>query len=367
MKTTVIHHSADFDGLFCREIARKFLPDAELIGWDFGDAPLEIPSGPIYVMDLPIDRVFGFDYSKVGNNRGPQHPPGLVWIDHHKSSIESHPADIPGYRIDGVAACRLAWQWFSMSLGEILNSRHGNLPNRQEFIDRKVSEPLAVRLAGEYDIWDKRDPDAEVFQFGLRSVDMGADLWEALLQTDGVGRKAVQELMENGYLLQRYQKQNDASIVNHRSFLVEFEGLKFLALNTARCNSLTFAAKDVPETGHDALMGFYYDGTKWNVSLYHAKHRTDIDLSVIAVKHGGGGHRGACGFITPFPVWMLPFVRDGKLPPTTADARVWTRTWEETLLKHPTIPHDEGAMIAWFANAIMAGYDEKTRQCATKS
>ena len=37
MKTTVIHHSADFDGIFCREIARKFLPDAELIGWDFGD------------------------------------------------------------------------------------------------------------------------------------------------------------------------------------------------------------------------------------------------------------------------------------------------------------------------------------------
>ena len=34
MKTTVIHHSADFDGLFCREIARKFLPGAELIGWN---------------------------------------------------------------------------------------------------------------------------------------------------------------------------------------------------------------------------------------------------------------------------------------------------------------------------------------------
>jgi len=26
MKNTVIYHSADFDGLFCREVARKFLP-----------------------------------------------------------------------------------------------------------------------------------------------------------------------------------------------------------------------------------------------------------------------------------------------------------------------------------------------------
>lgn len=39
-----------------------------------------------------------------------------------------------------------------------------------------------------------------------------------------------------------------------------------------------------------------FDGQKWNVSLYHAKHNTGIDLSKIAVKFGGGGHRGACGF-----------------------------------------------------------------------
>lgn len=314
IKTTVIHHSADFDGLFCREIARKFLPDAELIGWDFKDEPINFlddkiqKADLIYIFDLPVDRPFGLEFGKH-----PTIDPAatalplsrIVWIDHHISSITSHPDSIEGYRIDGVAACRLAWQWFLQLRGGIRNPYPTSefptdfdspLPFKEQFIDRDVSEPLAVRLAGEYDIWDKRDPDAEVFQFGLRSVDMGADLWEALLQTDGVGRKAVQELMENGYLLQRYQKQNDASIVNHRSFLVEFEGLKFLALNTARCNSLTFAAKDVPETGHDALMGFYYDGTKWNVSLYHAKHRTDIDLSVIAVKHGGGGHRGACGF-----------------------------------------------------------------------
>jgi hypothetical protein len=47
---------------------------------------------------------------------------------------------------------------------------------------------------------------------------------------------------------------------------------------------------------HEGLFGFNWTGKKWRVSLYHAPHRTDIDLSVIAVKYGGGGHRGACGF-----------------------------------------------------------------------
>lgn len=85
-------------------------------------------------------------------------------------------------------------------------------------------------------------------------------------------------------------------MVEHNSWLMNWEGLKFLCLNCGPFNSLTFAAKDVPETGHDALLGFRWTGKHWLVSLYHAAHRKDLDLSSIAVKHGGGGHRGACGF-----------------------------------------------------------------------
>lgn len=322
MKTTVIHHSADFDGIFCREIARKFLPEAELIGWDFGNEPVPLPDGQIYVLDLPVDRVFGFNFETLNAGKAGAIPTAIfrgrvIWIDHHKSSIETHPPSIAGYRIDGVAACRLAWQWFSIMQH---NAQHQTnealqvpLPGKQDFIDRLVSEPLAVRLAGEYDVWDKRDSDAEVFQFGLRAQDLGENMWDLLLSgpttlaTDGkVGAAeiAVVALLENGALLQRYQQRNDANLVNYRSFMVDFEGLRFLALNTGSFNSLTFAAKDVPETGHDALMGFRWDGRKWAVSLYHARHRTDLDLSAIAKKYGGGGHLGACGFVASELPWL---------------------------------------------------------------
>ena len=94
----------------------------------------------------------------------------------------------------------------------------------------------------------------------------------------------------------QYAQQENASLVEHRSYLMQWEGLTFLCLNTARCNSLTFAARDVKGLGIDALMGFFFNGKQWTVSLYHSQHRTDIDLSEIAKKYGGGGHRGACGF-----------------------------------------------------------------------
>lgn len=300
MKTTVIYHSADYDGIFCREIAKKFLPDAELIGWNFGDALIQMPDGKVYILDLSPDCIKGiaglgqtacideFDYIKR-----------IVWIDHHKTSIEKWPSSITGYRIDGVAACRLAWQWFKYQT-ECEDTTRYKLPTKSDFVGRFVTEPLAVRLAGEYDIWDKRDPDAETFQYALRAEPLTPVGWAAMFDGD---RAFVNDLLVKGRTCQRYAQDVDASICKSRTWIMEWEGLKFLCINSARFNSLVFAARDVPETGHDALIGFCFDGKQWTVSLYHAKHRTDLDLSEIAKRHGGGGHRGACGFTSK----TLPF------------------------------------------------------------
>lgn len=303
MKTTVIHHSADYDGILCREIARKFLPDAELIGWDFSDKCLPPPDcDRLFVMDLPLDRPFGFDIRNLvsGENRGEcrmGNCSDIIWIDHHKSSIETHPDCIPGYRIDGVSACRLAWQWFHQECHNYpLNAGRDNcqLPTKENFINREVREPEAVLLAGEYDIWDHRgDGDLE-FQFGLDAQQPVP--WDTLLSDNDMAALMTRQIIIDGGAAMRCCGKRDADTVKSRSFLIEWEGLKFLALTTAKCNSNTFHAKDVPETGHDALMAFYYNGQAWNFSLYHASHRKEIDLSLIAAKHGGGGHRGACGF-----------------------------------------------------------------------
>lgn len=321
MKTTVIHHSADFDGLFCREIARKFLPDAELIGWDFKDKPLHIPEyGPIYIMDLPIDRVFGFSFDDITTIPEPEAYGDLlnrvIWIDHHRTSIKSHPKEVPGYRIDGVAACRLAWQWFDTELRvrkTPLTKREqliaGFFPAKQAFIDRTVSEPLAVRLAGEYDIGDKRDPRAELFQSGLRSQPMEQKHWDTLLLTEDVaGRDLagtfVEQLLYQGQFVAHARKDEYATVIGEQGFDIKINGLTFLACCSHECDirSQLFTAAIKPH--HDALCGFTYTGKNWRVSLYQVDGKTEHDLSAIARKYGGGGHAGACGFyIDRFPFW----------------------------------------------------------------
>lgn len=306
MKITVIHHSADFDGLFCREVARKFLPDAELIGWDFGDAPLEIPEGSIYILDLPVDRVFGFNYANKASvpldfvAHGDCRLERIIWIDHHKSSIESHPSNIPGYRIDGVAACRLAWQWFDATINgqKDPHGRHNDpitkfpWATKQDFVDRKVSEPLAVRLAGEYDIWDKRDKDADVFQHGLRSEVIN---YKALLaQSEDIQIAQVSHLLKQGKGIQFARDNEYRDVITQQGFTVNFEGVNFLACNSHELDirSQLFEAGVKPE--HEALLGFTFNGKDWRVSMYRIPGK-ETDILSIAKKYNGGGHPGACG------------------------------------------------------------------------
>jgi hypothetical protein len=302
----VIYHRADFDGIFCREIANKFLPNTTLIGWDYGDPTPEVPQdATLYMLDISVEGLMSH--------------PNLVWIDHHRSAMEKYDqpgkSTISGYRIDGVAACRLAWQWFTLaakSWKEGDGAKPANpdrgfyvLPSDVQFKNREVHEPLAVRLAGEYDIWDKRDPDAELFQHGLRSEPLDDVDWSVLLSDSAWhpgGYNIVIRLLGNGKVLQYAKTQENASIIKDIGFTFIFEGLVFLACNHARYNSFLFTAGLRPE--HDACFGFKWTGKDWSVSLYHAPGKEHHDLSLIAVKYNGGGHAGACGYRTK----NLPFL-----------------------------------------------------------
>lgn len=166
----------------------------------------------------------------------------------------------------------------------------------QDYFNHHVNEPLAVRLAGEYDVWDKRDPNAELFQHGLRSRDLDGMTWTFLLEAGQDALETVTELLAAGETLQYARTKENESIIKAQGFTLDFEGLRFLACNAARFNSHLFTAGLTPE--HDGCLGFAYDGGKklWKFSMYGVPGKPDIDFAAIAIKYGGGGHKQACGF-----------------------------------------------------------------------
>lgn len=279
MNTTLaIYHKADFDGLCSGAIAKRALGDtADYLPWDYSDPLPDLsPYERVYLIDISLPRAaMEANASK------------LIWIDHHKSAIGAmKDLTIDGLRIDGVAACRLAWRWFN---GEDVEDGVQGYGEKADYVERRVEEPYAVQLLGEYDIWDKRNPVTDLFQVGLQSIQHPN--WESLLSNDRT--HYVHEIVEKGRSIFAWLTVNNAQISQERGFDVQFEGLTFRALNTARSNSLVFAASI--KEHHDGCLSYFWNGRKWGFSLYGVEHKKHLDLSLIAVKYGGGGHKQAAG------------------------------------------------------------------------
>lgn len=280
MKTTlVVTHSADLDGLCSQAVAKKALGDtADYLGWDYSD---DIPDTSKYLRVYLIDISFPPEEMKKLMSR-------LVWIDHHFSAIKDNPTYYGGLRIDGVAACRLAWQWF-----------FGNAKaTKEDYLTRKVTEPLAVTLLGEHDIWNHTDEKTLPFQYGMQAIETPD--WETLLTSEATPahgfayqKEYMDDVLVKGRAIEQYLKVTNAQLSNECGYDADFEGLKFRVLNTPQKGSLQFDASI--KEHHDGCLRYYWDGQKWGCSLYGVAHKKDIDLSVIAKKYGGGGHRGAAG------------------------------------------------------------------------
>lgn len=285
INTLTIFHKADFDGLACEAIARRALGGtSHYLGFDYDDKlPDLTPYSTVHLLDisLPIE-VMRKNASKIC--LCDHHASLLAAVAPFKGSFKSY------YCIDGVAASRLAWQLF--------NCLTLPLPEKQEYLDRAVKEPYAIQLIGEHDIWNHTNPDTLIFQLGIQA-EQSPD-WNTLLATDGptIGGPHVDNyigtLIANGRTIQRYTDTINAQISTERGFDLQWEGFYWRCLNIARCNSMTFIAALRPE--HDGCLAYHWNGKHWKFSLYGVPHKPTLNLSVVSVKYGGGGHASASGF-----------------------------------------------------------------------
>jgi len=313
MKNIVIYHSADYDGILSGEAIRFWLEKThhteglpvgvQMVGWDYGrpvpekdDRGTDLDyrlSDRIYIVDLSVDELMArLDLRDK-----------IVWIDHHKSAIEKwdatpsdaepHPGAFQGIRIDGVAACRLCWQYGLHYYLSLKGHSSNKLPTKDLYVNRLVDEPLLIQLAGEYDIWDKRDPRADVLQLGLRALHK--DQFDRLVHLSFNNPQKVDILdhpISLGNTIQSYVDSSNKSAMKN-SHTIKWRGVRFLVCNGVR-GSLAFKSHVTKD--HDALMAWSFNGQEATVSLYGVEHCPDIDLSDIAKAMGGGGHRQACGF-----------------------------------------------------------------------
>lgn len=284
-KKLIVHHN-DLDGRIGGCICRSVIEEADTWELDYNivdnylDKDLYVDYDEVVIVDFsfPHDMMCWLNDNK-----------DVSWIDHHISAIkdsEKHGYDkMDGLRDVGRSSAELAWEYFYV-----------------------VNPPRFVKLVGEYDTFrtcdDKHRFDGVVMPFFYGAMNNFArfdpkDFHHHKFMGNMynlVSDEFVDKTIKRGKLLYQFVKNKWRD--NHKNAFVRqmFGGLRTLCLNTVEQGPMQLEEL-FDDAKHDLMLVFGYNGTNWKYGLY-APSGSDIDVSVIAKKHGGGGHAKASGFVT---------------------------------------------------------------------
>ena len=281
MTKTICFHHNDPDGHASGAIVRYALgPEVQLVESDYDATAIPWEEVAQAERVIVVDFSFPFDQMvRLAEGRE------FIWIDHHKSAMaefEGVADNWLGIRDISEAACVLTWKYF--------------------FPERPV--PKAIVLLGDRDVWRWAEKDTGPFNESLYNQDHDADntaFWKPLLDND---QPTLEKMIAEGAWLRKINLRKVDRMMAARSFEVRFEGHNTLAVNTSGNGDIGDYGR---ERGYEVIY-CYMDQLQngvltTNVTLFSS----EVDVSVIARRYGGGGHAGAAGFsfprgATPFPI-----------------------------------------------------------------
>ena len=326
MKICNVFHSRDLDGWMSAAIVKKWFLETnenkdhvpfiinheekntkcrvvdginlDMLGWDYGD---KIPDLSEYDKVIMCDISFPVEKMKALQKRLQDN---FIWIDHHISAINDLNNYLPqgylfpqGLRDPEFAACELTWKYF--------------------FLNEEM--PEIVRLLGRYDCFGHKGTDEEQkvleFQYGARQLMANyEDCYKVLVDFNNIN--TYKSILYSGKSIYQYLC-TEAKQIYKKAFEIKLrepnckiaidEVLKFLCVNQERFNPINFGI-DYHKDGYDGFACFWYKDGKWMWSLYN--DNGEIDCSIIAKSYGGGGHKGASGFVCDSSV-MLKIINNG--------------------------------------------------------
>lgn len=201
----------------------------------------------------------------------------IVWIDHHATARDypyQHLNGVRNFNDKEMAGCELTWNYY--------------------FPDIPV--PMAVQLIGDYDKWALKMPDSKVFYEGMKLLPSGpdSDIWVDLL-SGFLG--AVDSVIKAGRTATTYRDNYCDGLCRSFGYETEIDGHRAYACNQYMFGSGGFGKRF---NEHPLCLAYIHDGKRFTVSLYSET----VDVSVIAKKNGGGGHKGAAGFTCDVLPWL---------------------------------------------------------------
>jgi oligoribonuclease NrnB/cAMP/cGMP phosphodiesterase (DHH superfamily) len=160
-----------------------------------------------------------------------------------------------------------------------------------------TGRPPLVSYVEDRDLWRHKLPDSEVINAYIATLPFTFEAWEQasqLMLSDQEAGVSLSQAKQWGQMAQQKTLQYVREVTkNTRS--VNFEGLAVPCVNAPQVDIselLDGVCKQFPDAPF--VVGWWQRGD--GIFQYSLRSRGDFDVSEVAKKHGGGGHKSAAGF-----------------------------------------------------------------------
>ena len=283
-KSVILYHANCNDGFAAAYAAWVCLgDDAEYIPVQYGDAPPDVTDKVVYILD--------FSYTPDEVHALASKAYHVVMLDHHKTAMEKWSrllvtgknGDLLFHRgnLDVIfdmerSGSQMAWDWFSPG----------------------VPRPRIIDHIGDRDLWKFALPGTRAVCAAMSSHEKEFRLWDYL-----AGYLRHMELLTEGCAILRMQERQVADVLAGPLCPVSFElctpeGLLYvesgLAANVRE--NISEVGNAIAEKSGTFSLTFFVKGDEAICSLRSIGY---YDVTPIALKFGGGGHKNAAGFKLP--------------------------------------------------------------------
>lgn len=265
-KKIVVFYHDDLDGFTGAWAAWKKLKDkAEYMELGYDTKNYD------FIFQFKDKEIYFIDYSlKIQEMLNLASKNKVILIDHHLSSKETADLLIGSVFDDKHSAAFLSWEYFQ---------------------DGKKA-PLIVRYVEDYDIWKFKLPYSKELTTVLNLYNFNFKVWDKLAKMfqDKTKRK---ELIKKGRAIVDYQKSLIGEL-SDKGQEVFFEGYDAIAVNSPILSS-EIGNHIYTKTGKIGIV-WSYKGKKSPKIYVSLRGNGKINLSELAKKFGGGGHKASAGF-----------------------------------------------------------------------
>lgn len=264
MSKLCIYHGNCADGFASAWVFRKKYPDANFFPGVYQEAPPDVAGADVFMVD--------FSYKKPVMESIIAKAASVTVLDHHKTA-EADLSDLLAHkRIQGV---------FDME-------RSGATITWDELIGGP--RPRLLEHIEDRDLWRFALPGTREIQANVFSYPYEFDVWDTLFDAD------PEALINEGRAIERKHHKDIAELVR-------------VFQRRIRIDEFDVPAASLPYTltsdaGHLMAQGELFAACYWDTPsgrVFSLRSTDDgIDVSEVAARFGGGGHRNAAGFTVPY-------------------------------------------------------------------